>query len=197
MASHRKGATGRNYAAEYAARKARGTARGLSTAQIRGHARPSEARLARTRAESLAAKYQAVAGIRSGQTRTAAAASAGVAPSTLRRFIQDRGITPQALAGGGDHAPVLAVTGYFPVVYVDKPTMSLLSVYWREVWGAFDTGQTPYLEPYEHTVVYSLDGHRLLLETDVEAVRAWRASVPDTRAFWNLFQSDRVVANAA
>jgi len=201
MASHRKGTTGRDYAAEYQQRKQRGLARGLSIRQLRGHG-PEKQQVTDLRKAGLIGpsgktetllrkKYAAVARMGRGESLSQAAMAEGIAPSTLRRFLKERQLAPSSLrSGGGDRMPVLAVTGYFPQVPVDKPTSRLLGRYWRDVFTALAADDAPLLRQYEHTTIYTLDGRALLLETDLDAIRAWYAALVSVADFWRLFVSE-------
>jgi len=106
MASHKKGATGQKYAEEYRLRKERGSARGLSVKQARGHTgqvRGAEGTVSGLRATGLiggsrseqsmtARKYAALSHMVGGASLATAARQEGISPSTLRSFIKERGI---------------------------------------------------------------------------------------------------------
>jgi hypothetical protein len=102
MVAHVKGAVGRDYAAEYAARKLRAAARGLTTAQARGHA-PKGASISALRkagvvtttgshkADSVLTRfYGAVNELAKGTSLTKAAKAAGISPSTVKRYNAER-----------------------------------------------------------------------------------------------------------
>jgi hypothetical protein len=224
MASHHKGATGRDYAAEYAARKARGLARGLNLPQLRGHAPKAEPSVSALRASGLIGgdskaealqhkKYAAVARMSRGQTLPQSAKAEGIAPSTPRRFVTERGIAqPIYYRRGGKHTsvkgyrieasgstPILADTGkVIDAPAVDSRTASLLGRYWNDVDKALRSGDGAALKKYEHTVIHTLDGQTYHLMTDLDAIRAWIAALPDERDFWrNLYRGGSVLYDAA
>lgn len=205
MASHRKGATGRDYAAEYAARKQRGLTRGLSLPQLRGHSgqrRGAEGTVLGMRASGLitgvgreqtmlAKKYAAVARMRSGDSLRHAAKAEGIGPSTLRRFIKEQGIADPTYSrsrGGRParirsyslseryRAPILADDGTFlALAPVDHKTASLLGSYWQDVMFALE-GHGNTLGAYASATVYTLDGRGpYRLMTDLDTIRAWLA----------------------
>jgi hypothetical protein len=213
MASHRKGATGRDYAAEYAARKARGLARGLNLPQLRGHAPNTEQSVSSLRASGLIGgdsraeallrkKYAAVARMSQGESLAQAAKAEGIAPSTLQRFLKDRGIAqpiyhrrggkPTSVMGyrieASGSTPILTDTGQvIDAPAVDSRTASLLGRYWNDVDKTLK-GDGAALKKYEHTVIHTLDGQTYHLMTDPYAIRAWLAALPDERDFWrNLY----------
>jgi hypothetical protein len=223
MASHRKGATGRDHAAEYAARKARGLARGLNLPQLRGHAPKTDQSISALRASGLIGgdsnaeallnrKYVAVARMIQGQSVPQAAKAEGIAPSTLRRFINERGIAqpiyyrrngrPTSVKGyrieTSGSTPILTDTGQvIDAPAVDSRTASLLGRYWNDVDSVL-RGDNAALTKYEHTVIHALDGQTYHLMTDPYAIRAWLAALPDERDFWrHLYHGGSVLYDAA
>jgi hypothetical protein len=223
MASHRKGATGRDYAAEYAARKARGLARGLNLSQLRGHAPKSEQSVSALRASGLIGgdrkaeallgkKYAAIARMGRGESLIQAAKAEGIAPSTLRRFIKQsgaaqpiyyrRGGKPTSVMGyrieASGSTAILTDTGQvITAPAVDSRTASLLGRYWNDVDRTLK-GDGAALEKYEHTIIHTLDGQTYHLMTDPYAIRAWIAALPDERDFWrNLYHGGSVLYDAA
>jgi hypothetical protein len=223
MASHRKGATGRDYAAEYAARKARGLARGLNLPQLRGHAPKSEQSVSALRAFGLIGgdsnaealmrrKYAAIARMGHGESLSQAAKAEGIAPSTLRRFIKQsgaaqpiyyrRGGKPTSVKGyrieASGSTPILTDTGQvIDAPAVDSRTASLLGRYWNDVDKTLK-GDGVALKKYEHTVIHTLDGQSYHLMTDPYSVRAWLAALPDERDFWrHLYHGGSVLYDAA
>ena len=224
MASHRKGATGRDYAAEYAARKARGLARGLNLPQLRGHAPKAEQSVSALRASGLiggdrkaatllSKKYAAVARMSRAESLSQAATAEGIAPSTLRRFIRQSGAAqPIYYRRGGKPTSVMGyrieASGSTPILTdagqvitapaVDSSTASLLGRYWNDVDKALISGDGASLKKYEHTVIHTLDGQTFHLMTDLYAIRAWIATLPNERDFWrNLYQGGSVLYDAA
>src|SRR5438046_2713176 len=86
--------TRRDYKAEYAQRIARGSARGLSRSQARGHPRPSEAYVS---AKHTVARYEpllerGLKEIRTGRLVQQAARFIGVAPERLRAYLMQTGV---------------------------------------------------------------------------------------------------------
>ena len=81
-------ARSRNYKAEYARRKARGLAKGLSLSQVRGHPKTGEAvRLAANRFQPKHTPPEIAAAIKlmnSGRSMTASAKEAGIVAVALR-----------------------------------------------------------------------------------------------------------------
>jgi hypothetical protein len=224
MASHRKGATGRDYAAEYAARKARGLARGLNLPQLRGHAPKADQSVSALRTSGLIGgdskaevllgrKYSAIARMSRGESLPQAAKTEGIAPSTLRRFIkQSKAAQPIYNRRGGKPTRVMGyrieASGSTPILTdagqvitppaVDSRTASLLGRYWNDVDKALTSGNGTSLKKYEHTVIHTLDGQTYHLMTDLDAIRAWIAALPDERDFWrNLYHGGSVLYDAA
>jgi hypothetical protein len=224
MASHRKGATSRDYAAEYAARKSLGLARGLNLPQLRGHAPRTEQSVSALRASGLIGgdrkaealqrrKYAAIARMSRGESLPQAAKAEGIAPSTLRRFIKQSGaVQPVYHRRGGKPTSVMGyrieASGSTPILTdagqviaapaVDSRTASLLGRYWNDVDKARISGDGASLQKYEHTVIHTLDGQTYHLMTDLDAIRAWIAALPDEHAFWrNLYQGGSILHDAA
>jgi hypothetical protein len=215
MAGHKTGAIGRDYAAEYAARKQSGLARGLSVKQARGHTgqpRSAEGTVLGLRAGGLiggasreqamtAKKYAAVRRMAGGESLTRSAKEEGIAPSTLRKFIKDRRIAaPQygKSRGGkparirryglvsGITAPILASDETFiPAANVDRMTASLLGHYWRDAYDGVSVAR------YANTVVFTLDGQSHQLMADDDAVRAFflEMTPAEVDEFWRGFES--------
>jgi hypothetical protein len=75
---------------------------------------------------------------------------------------------------------------------------SLLGRYWNDVDKARISGDGASLKKYEHTVIHTLDGQTYHLMTDLDAIRAWIAALPDERDFWrNLYHGGSVLYDAA
>jgi hypothetical protein len=105
MVAHVKGATGRDYKAEYAARKARAAARNLTTAQARGHPARGQLSIKALRMVGLVTTtgstsvdatrlryYRAAREIAAGKSKAAAARVAGISVSTFNRLNRELGL---------------------------------------------------------------------------------------------------------
>jgi hypothetical protein len=215
MAGHKKGATGRDYAAEYAARKQSGLARGLSVKQARGHTgqpRSAEGTVLGLRAGGLiggasreqdmtARKYAAVRRMAGGESLARSARQEGISPTTLRRFIKERRIAVPYYSksrGGkparirryglvsGITAPILTSDETFlPAANVDRMTASLLGHYWRDAYDGVSVAR------FANTVVYAMDGSSYRLMADDDAVRAFflEMTPAEVDEFWRGFES--------
>lgn len=225
MASHKKGATGRDFAAEYAARKERAAARGLSTAQARGHAPKGES-VSELRREGLITTtgggkadtvlsrfYRAVAGMARGESLSRASKTAGIAPSTVKRLNTERDIfqpIPRYTSAGkpsGVRGYQVSYAGSTPILtregelitgpQVDVKNASILGRYWNAVDAALQ-GDDRALGKFAHTTIYDVNGNPYSLMTDVNAIRVLfdRMSDADESDFWRNFYAGRTVVYA-
>jgi hypothetical protein len=224
MPSHHKGTTGRDFAAEYALRRARAAARGLSIAQARGHAPAGRGILSLRRAglittigggpEPTRLKYYRVADrLARGESLTRAARAEGTTPRTVKRYnVTGRLFQPLYRYRDGQPAtirgyqveqpgstPILTSTGQMiEAPAVDAQTASLLGRYWNAVDKA-EHGDDRDLQVFRHVVITTRDGRSYRLLTDVNAIRAFfdGMSDADTADFWRNFYTGRAVLYAA
>jgi hypothetical protein len=96
----------RDYKAEYAHRIARGSARGLSRSQARGHPKVAETPVWSAGRSLEDARIQlALRALRRERTFAKAAKTAKVSPERLRKYAIERGLIEKAGRRGG-HAPI-------------------------------------------------------------------------------------------
>ena len=224
MASHVTGAIGRDFAAEYAARKARGLARGLTTRQARGHAPTGKSIAVLRRAgfvtttgggpdATLQKYYRVVERLAHGERLRTAARAEHIAPGTVKRYNAERGLfqplyhyregRPTTVRGyqveQPGSTPILTADGQIITApAVDTKTASTLGRYWNAVEKALK-GDERALEPFRHTVIHTRDGQHYRLLTDTNAIRAYFDSLSDadTADFWRTFYTGRTVLYAA
>lgn len=213
---HTKGARGRDYAAEYAHRKSLGAARGLSLAQIRGHAPPGE-RISDLRRQGLLAPpgdtsndsaltrfYQAVQGLAQGKSLRQAAHDAHISPATVTRLNAERQLfspIPRFTQVGrwsGVAGYWVRTAGTTPILthegalitspQVDAKTASLLGTYWNAVDAALK-GDDRDLRRFAGATIFTIDGESYRLLTNANAIRRWfdQLSDADERDFWRSF----------
>jgi hypothetical protein len=224
MVAHIKGAVGRDYAAEYAARKARAAARGLTTAQARGHA-PAGTSIAAlrkagvitttgsTKVDSVLTRfYGAVNELAKGTSLTRAAKAAGIAPSTVKRYNTERKLfqpiyhykegKPSTVKGyrieRSGSTPLLADTGtLISDPPVDAKTASLLGQHWNAIDAALK-GDDRALRKFRHTTIQLLNGNTYRLMTDVNAIYRFFDSMSEGELsdFWRTFYTGRTVIYA-
>ncbi|MGO8948002.1 MAG: hypothetical protein ACLQUY_10135 [Ktedonobacterales bacterium] len=224
MPSHRKGATGRDYAAEYASRIARSAERGLSRSQARGHAAAGEsiselreAGVVTTtgnpyRDRVLLRYYHAVRELGQGKSLRQAARTAGISPSTVRRYNEGRQLyqpvyrykngQPTTVKGyqveQPGSTPILTREGILIVAPpVDAKNASLLGRYWNAVDTALH-GDARTLHSFAHTTIYDVNGNTYQLMTDVNAIYRFfdGMSDEDQADFWRNFYAGRTVIYA-
>lgn len=214
MPSHKKGATGRNFAAEYAARVARAAARGFGLPVARGHPRAGEPGLKDLKERSTVKRvFDAIRGYeaqpRGAKSLERAARAASVSPSTVKRRGLARGIlsnTPLEPEGGGPKAYRIYDRGSMPVLdqtlglvtgeHFDTPTMSLLGRYWNAVENALLDNNEALLAPFRNATIVSTAGNEYNLVTELDAVREImnRFTEEDQAAFDASFQSEKALA---
>jgi hypothetical protein len=223
MASHTKGATGRDFAAEYAARKARATARGLTTAQARGHAPQGTSIVHLRRAgfitttgggpdPTLQKYYRVVERLAHGESLTRAARAERTTPRTVKQYNAERSLfhplyryrggTPTTVRGyeveQPGSTPILTAEGVLITTpAVDAKTASMLGQYWNAVDKALKGDDTD-LRRFRHTVVPTRDGQHYRLLTDANAIRQIfdQMSEADEVDFWRNFYTGRSVLHA-
>jgi hypothetical protein len=224
MVSHKKGAQGRDFAAEYAARKARAVARGLTTPQARGHASLGKSIAALRRAgfittisgepdATLQKYYRVVDRLAHGERLRTAARAEHIAPGTVKRYNAERGLfqplyhyregRPTTVRGyqveQPGSTPILTADGQIITApAVDTKTASMLGRYWNAVEKALK-GDERELQSFRHTVIHTRDGQHYRLLTDTNAIRAYFDSLSDadTADFWRTFYTGRAVLYAA
>jgi len=224
MVSHRKGAQGRDFAAEYAARKARGTARGLTTPQARGHAPTGKSIAALRQAgfittisggpdATLQKYYRVVERLAQGERLRTVARAEHIAPRTVKKYNAERGLfqplyhyrngRPTTVRGyqveQPGSTPILTSGGQIITApAVDTKTASTLGRYWNAVEKALK-GDERELQSFRHTVIHTRDGQHYRLLTDTNAIRAYFDSLSDadTADFWRTFYTGRAVLYAA
>lgn len=213
----------RDYQAEYQRRKALGSARGLSTAQARGHARRSEQSVSALKTVGTVAstepttlqKYYAVAGkVNQGQSLSHAAKEAGTTPGTVRRLNRDRqllGKTYRVAAEPGKESTVAQWTVgawpmhlytregcYLPQVPLDRMNASIVGRYWNAVDKA-TSGDASDLPGFATVTIYDIHGHAHHLLTNINAIYRLEETMTETerRDFSRLFYTGREVIRRA
>jgi hypothetical protein len=223
MASHHKGATGRDFAAEYAERKVRAAARGLSTAQARGHA-PKGLSIQALRQAGLITSisgepdatlrkyYRVVDRLQQGESLRRATRAEHTTPRTVkaynaeRRLFQPlyhyRGGKPTTIRGyqveQPGSTPILTATKQLiEAPAVDAKTASLLGRYWNAVDTALQ-GDERELKTFAHVVITTRDGQHYRLLTNTNAIRKWfdEKSDEEEADFWRTFYTGRTVLYA-
>jgi len=225
MASHIKGASGRDFAAEYAARKARGLARGLTTPQARGHAPMGKSIAALRQAgfittigggpdATLQKYYRVVERLAQGERLRTAARAEHIAPGTVKRYNAERRLfqplyhyragRPTTVRGyqveQPGSTPIFTADGQLITApAVDAKTASTLSRYWNRAVEKALKGDERELQSFRHTVIHTRDGQHYRLLTDPNAIRAYFDSLSDadTADFWRTFYTGRAVLYAA
>jgi hypothetical protein len=220
MTSHIKGATGRDYTAEYAARKARGVARGLTTAQARGHPPAGQGIAALRRAglittvgsgpdPTLQAYYRVVDRLARGESLSQATRAEHTTPRTVKAYNAERRLfqplyryrdgRPTAVRGyqieQPGSTPILTSSGQLiSAPAVDAKVASMLGRYWNAVDKSL-RGDNTELQQFRHTVIPTRDGQHYRLLTDPNALRRFfdAMSDADESDFWRTFYSGRTV----
>jgi hypothetical protein len=223
MASHRKGATGRDFAAEYAERRARATARGLSIAQARGHAPKGQSiqELRRGgRITSIAGEpdptllrfYRVVARLQRGESLGRASRAEHTTPRTIKAYNAERRLfqplyhyrlgKPTTVRGyqveQPGSTPIFTAAGeLIPSPAVDAKTATTLGEYWNAVDAALH-GDDRALRGFAHVVITTRDGRHYRLLTNVNAIRRWFDEMSDEEEadFWRTFYTGRTVLYA-
>jgi hypothetical protein len=221
---HGRGVRGRDYAAEYRARKAQGLGRALSVAQARGHPRKGETAITALRRvglvgapsredRSLQAYYRVVARLAKGEPLGKAARAEGTTPRTVNRLDDERvlfGYLYRKGKRGQDvfdgywvvnwaRFPILAADRTLhPAVPLDKKNASLMGAYWNAVDEALK-GKDAALKQFAGTVIYDVHGTTYRLLTNVNAIRRFFDSLSEeaTQDFFRNFYHGREVLYVA
>lgn len=164
----------RNFAAEYRRRIERGLAKGLSQSQARGHRKPSEARLAKNRAQKTLEDHRLQIGLRyfrKEKNFAKAAKQAGLSAERLRTEAVERGIIekhgrrwvikndlPRRVLIYADGRERLIVVGDFKAA-------SLVGKYMSAVGWFLTSNDKAHLKPFIGKTVTDIDGKPHALET--------------------------------
>ena len=175
----------RDTKAEYARRKARGAERGLSTSQMRGHARHNEAPVKpRPISASSAALEAGLKELHKTGNLTKAANLSGVSSERLRRFVRENGYAERAgngwrvtdtrrpqmrtFSGGQEKLLVLR----------DRDQASINGVYMNAVRKFTRSGKYDLIRPFIGKSIIDAKGNAHPLETDPNTLHEL-ASVQD------------------
>lgn len=184
----------RDYKAEYARRKARGLARGLTLSQARGHPKPSEAPVKAAARKPLNDEKvaQALQSMYGGTSLTAAAKAARVSPDRLKRALVARKL-------GIKEGPRWVVTDARPrrvQIIVDARSKAIIvpsfaeasriGVYRNRVRQFLKEQDLTYLEEFEGETVTDIKGKSWPLETDPNTLI--RFALKDEPAFHEIYQ---------
>ncbi len=213
----------RNYHAEYQRRKTLGAERGLSTPQLRGHARRSELPvrhlkhtgvLETSRADTLNRYYAAVGNVERGDSLSRAAKKAGISPATVRRMDEDRELLGKTYKPGPTGAsrffgwgvqrsatfPVLTNDGdYQSNVQFDARNASLMGEYWNAVAKAQNGGSDADLRAMNRVEIRDIDGNRYRLLTDISDINNFFSEMTEEELeeFDRRFESEKVPVRRA
>jgi hypothetical protein len=188
----------RDYKAEYARRKAKGLARGLSVSQARGHPRAGEV-FASGKASTPAstdALESALKALRRGGSLKSAAALARVSPEVLRRFVKGKGL---AVFDGRAwtitdtrprDVPMIRGDQQHKITVPDHQTASEVGRHRDAVGQALRSGDFFPLKDFEGQGVHDAQGRFHPFETDPNAL--YRHAAKDEPAFHEIY---RIISN--
>lgn len=174
----------RDTKAEYARRKARGAERGLSTSQMRGHARHHEAAVRPRSKRSEAALEKGLSELHKTGNLTTAAKRVGVSSESLRRFVLQNSYAeragkkyrvtdtrvPQVLTFSEGEAKLLVLR--------DRDQASINGIYLNAVKKYTRSNKYDPIRPFIGTSIIDAKGNFHLLETDPNTLHEL-ASVQD------------------
>lgn len=188
----------RNYKTEYARRKARGLARGLSLSQARGHAKASETPI-KPNKNAIASDARievAILAMNNGESLTRSAKDAQVSPERLRRFIvsQDMGSKQGrrwALADSRPRrVPIIKNTNIKAIIVPGFDDASRVGKYHDRIGQFVRTQDLSVLEPFVGEGVTDISGKFHPFETDPNALL--RYAMKDEPEFHEIY---RIIQN--
>ena len=143
----------RDYAKEYSNRIARGTQRGLTRSQARGHPGPGQALVSQPLAPARYSRQLEVGfrAIREGKPLAAAAKEIHVSPERLRRYLREQGIAERkgrwwiALDDKRRRQMLVYSKGEARLVTVDRPDIRYRHLHVRR--QSLSSYKPPYIPP--------------------------------------------------
>ena len=167
-------AQNRDYKAEYARRKARGLAKGLSLSQVRGHPKTGEAFVSRKRpAKVTPPKIEAAIKLmNSGRSMTASAKEAGTSPSRFAWYLNEMGLGNKAGKRWviGDRrprrVPLIINAQTKSIIVPGFAEASRVGHYHNDVKRFLETQELAFLNRYRSLTVKDISGKEYAFETD-------------------------------
>lgn len=150
----------RNHKAEYARRIARGSARGLSRSQARGHPKVAETPVWSARRSLEDARIQiALRTLRQERTFAAAAKAAKVSPERLRKYAIERGLIEKAGRRWRPRADLpRSEAKSLPITVGNIQTASAVGRFMAAVGRFLDTNDRSVLTPFIGQSVRDING---------------------------------------
>jgi hypothetical protein len=164
----------RDFAKEYYSRITRGTQRGLTRSQARGHPGPGERLVSQpTKPSSYSRQLEAgFKAIREGKPLAAAAREIHVSSERLRRYLREQGIAERrgrrwvALDDNRPRRMLMYSNGEARTVTVDRPAASDIGTYMSAASHFLNTNLPIFLQPFEDLGVIDIRGIYHPFETD-------------------------------
>ena len=182
MVKHR-----RDTRAEYRRRIAKGLAKGKSRSQARGHPKPGEKsrrKLSRDNADAGKRLQFALRLIQNGQSPTAAAKEAHVAPERLRRLVKSKRLIKSGkrwrLRKGLSRQVLIYSDGHEVAITVGEKAASRIGSYMAAVRWFVQTNDVAYLKPFVGKSVKDASDARYQFETRPNALHLLANTASDT-----------------
>ena len=164
----------RDHKAEYARRKARGLAKGLSLSQVRGHPKAGEAFISgKTPAKTTPPKIEtAIKLMNAGQSMTASAKEAGTSPSRFAWYLSAMKLGEKSGRKWiiGDRrprrVPMIENAQTRAIIVPGFSEASLVGHYHNDVKRFLETQQPAFLNRYRSLTVKDISGKEYAFETD-------------------------------
>ena len=182
----------RDYKAEYRRRLANAAKRGLSRSQARGHPKPGEKRLRRSKRNDQARLEEAYGAMRQTENLSAAARAYKIAPERLRAYVKEKGLVERSGSRWiftDARARTMTVWSQGEIIERDLAGFDQASLNGRHlaaIKAFLYTNELSHLAPFEGMSVVDAKGNSHPLETNPNTIHRLAAS--ETQVFHEVYR---------